>query len=301
MSLSDFPWPLVGAERQIPIWSGTEFQLGARRLRVVDYDRNDSHWSESLTTMHEELSGSGHPIDLASRQLAVATMKRLRGRPGLRIMDVGCSSGFALEDLQRAIPEADLIGADYLSGPLEKLAERIKGVPLLQFDLRNCPLPDASLDGITCLNVLEHIDDHERALGHLFRILKPGGLAHIEVPAGSDLYDAYDEILMHHRRYDLRELKRLARAAGFQVDTATHLGCLAYPGFWWVKKRNRRTPLASAAEKNRLVVKRIAWTRHSFLISAVFRLEAALSRWIVLPWGIRVVAVVRKPDPTAAS
>jgi SAM-dependent methyltransferase len=295
MSLSDFPWPAAGADRESPRWLGAEFQLGSRRLRVVDYDQTDSHWSESLTTMHEELSGAGHPIDLASRRLAVATMERLRGRPELRILDVGCSSGFALDDLRKALPEADLIGADYLRGPLEKLAERIPGVPLLQFDLRNCPLPDACLDGIVCLNVLEHIDDHEAALNHLCRILKPGGLAHIEVPASPGLYDAYDEILMHHRRYGRGELKRLGRAAGFVVDKTTHLGCLAYPAFWWIKKRNRRTPLASAAEKNQLVVERIAWTRHSPLVSGIFRLETTLSRWVSLPWGIRVIAVLSKP------
>ena len=263
---------------------------------MVDYDQNDSHWSESLTTLHEEHSGSGHPIDLASRRLAVATMMRLRGRPGLRIMDVGCSSGFALEDLRRALPEADMIGADYLRGPLEKLAERMTGIPLLQFDLRNCPLPDAVLDGIICLNVLEHIDDHEGALRHLCRILKPGGLAHIEVPAGPGLYDAYDEILMHHRRYAAGELKRLALAAGFEVERTTHLGFLSYPGFWWVKKRNRRAPPASVTAKNDQVVQRIAWTRQSSLVSGIFRLETAVSRWVPLPWGIRVVAVVRKPE-----
>jgi SAM-dependent methyltransferase len=245
--------------------------------------------------MHEEVAGRDHPIDLASRRLAVATMARLRGRPGLRILDVGCSSGFVLDDLRAALPEAGLIGADYLRAPLEKLAKRVSGIPILQFDLRRCPLPDASVDGITCLNVLEHIDDHEAAMRHLFRILKPGGLAHVEVPAGPDLFDIYDEHLMHHRRYRRGDLAGLARTAGFEVERATHLGCLVYPAFSLVKRRHRRLRSLPAEEKRRIVARQIGSTRRNLALAALFRLETMIGRFLPLPCGIRVIAVLRKP------
>ena len=295
MPLSDFPWPPVGVDGVVPVWTGDAFRLGGQPMRVIAYAESDSHWSESLTTMHEEVAGRDHPIDLASRRLAVATMKRLKGRPGLRILDVGCSSGFILDDLREALPGAGLIGADYLRGPLEKLAERMTGIPILQFDLRRCPLPDACVDGITCLNVLEHIDDHESAMRHLFRILKPGGLAHIEVPAGPELFDIYDEHLMHHRRYRSRDVAQLARAAGFRVDRATHLGFLVYPAFWLVKRRHRDLLSLPAEEKKRLVAGRIGSTRRSVVLAAIFRLETAAGRVLPLPCGIRVIAVLRKP------
>jgi ubiquinone/menaquinone biosynthesis C-methylase UbiE len=295
MPLSDFPWPRLGADGPAPVWTGDAFQLAGKRMRVIAYDESDSHWSESLTTLHEEAAGRDHPIDLASRRLALATMKRLKGRPGLRLLDVGCSSGFILDDLRKALPEAGLMGADYIRGPLEKLAVRMAGIPILQFDLRQCPLPDASVDGLTCLNVLEHVDDNESAMRHLFRILKPGGLAHVEVPAGPELFDIYDEHLMHHRRYRRGDLIRLARAAGFRVERATHLGCLVYPAFRFVKRRNRGLLSLSSEEKKRLVTRQIQSTRRSLILAALFRLETAVGRLIPLPCGIRVVAILSKP------
>src|SRR6185369_6000481 len=152
------------------------------------YDAATSHWSDDLTSLHEAEAGQDHPIDLASRRLAVASMRGLEHDAPV-VLDVGCSSGFVLEDLQRALPRASVIGSDYLEGPLEGLAGRRSNVPLLQFDLRKCPLSDGCVDGVTCLTVLEHIDDHRAALSEIRRILKPGGIAHIEVPAGPELFD----------------------------------------------------------------------------------------------------------------
>jgi SAM-dependent methyltransferase len=268
--------------------------IGDRSLRVASYETEPSHWSEDLTALHETESGRDHPIDCASRRLAVRTMRRLAGLKAPVILDVGCSTGFILEDLHEALPHAELVGADYLLGPLESLARRIPDIPILQFDLRHCPLPDACVDGITCLNVLEHIDDHDRALGHIHRILKPGGWAHIEVPAGPELFDIYDEYLMHHRRYRLGGLVALARMKGFTVEKATHLGCLVFPAFWWVKMLNRRKLALPAEEKARLVARQIRTSRGNPVFSALLRFETLAGRYMCYPWGIRCIIVLRR-------
>jgi SAM-dependent methyltransferase len=294
MSLAEFPWPPLEEGSEAPVWSGSRFQCGAAVLRVLPYGDADSNWSESLTDLHEDAAGTDHPIDAASRRLAVESMLRLKGRPGLAVLDAGCSSGSALADLGRALPGAGLIGADYLRGPLENLARRAPGLPLLQFDLRKCPLPDASVDGVVCLNVLEHIDDDAAALRHLHRILKPGGIAHIEVPAGPGLYDIYDEVLMHHRRYRLRDIGRMARGCGFTVLRSTHIGFLANPAFWCAKKLHRRRLSLPDAEKRRIVAGRIRSTRRSLLLSAAFRAEILLGRVVPYPVGIRCVLVLGK-------
>ncbi len=63
------------------------------------------------------------------------------------------------------------------------------------------------------LNVLEHIRGDALALRQVHRILRPGGVVVIEVSAGPKLYDVYDELLMHHRRYRLPSLARTLRGA----------------------------------------------------------------------------------------
>jgi ubiquinone/menaquinone biosynthesis C-methylase UbiE len=292
-SLDAFPWPPPPGNTINPLWNGRNFDLGDRISRVLAYSAETSHWSDDLTFLHETEAGHDHPIDLASRRLAVASMKRLQAHAPI-ILDVGCSSGFVLEDLRQSLPQAGLIGADYLRGPLEGLAQRMPDMPIMQFDLRKCPLPDACVDGVTCLNVLEHIDDHAAALAEIHRILKPGGLAHIEVPAGPALYDIYDEHLLHHRRYRLADLVSLARQTGFSVEKATHLGFAVYPAFWWVKNRNRRKLHLPVEQKKRLVTAQIRATRVNLLFAALIKLETLIGRHLSYPLGIRCVSVLRK-------
>ena len=288
-----FPWPPPPGTSTPPKWNGRNFEVGGESRRILAYETDQSHWSETLTELHESVAGADHPIDVASRRLAVASMRQLdRNRPV--ILDVGCSSGYVLDNLRRTLPHATLIGADFLPGPLATLAQRMPDIPILQFDLRKCPLPDASIDGITSLNVLEHIDDHQAALAEIYRILKPGGLAHIEVPAGSSLYDIYDEHLMHHRRYGRRDLVRIATGSGFEILQATHLGALLYPAFYLAKRLNQRKQTLSAVDKANFVAQQIRLSRGNPFFNLLLTIELSLGRIISYPCGIRCVVLVRK-------
>jgi SAM-dependent methyltransferase len=192
------------------------------------------------------------------------------------------------------VPATCWIGSDYVRGPLDDLSHRLMNVPLLQFDLRDCPLPDNSVDSVLMLNVLEHIDDDARAMQHVRRVLRPGGVAVIEVPAGPELYDVYDELLMHYRRYTARGLRSLIQGCGLEVVRFTHLGALLYPAFYVVKRRNRRFLSREAALKREVVAKEIRRTRASTVLSVLLGTELALGRHMTWPFGIRCAAVGRK-------
>jgi ubiquinone/menaquinone biosynthesis C-methylase UbiE len=294
-ALADFPWPRPFENGPITTWTGHGFSIGGEKHRILVFDAEQSHWSPELTKLHEEEAGSDHPIDRASRQAAVSSLRQFRTAERPIVLDVGCSSGYLLQEIRESLPHAALIGSDYLAAPLMELAERMPDLPFLQFDLRRCPLPDACVDVVTALNVLEHIDRDEKALAEIFRILRPGGLAHVECPAGPHLFDVYDEYLMHHRRYRSSDLVKMARQTGFEILRATHLGFLVYPAFWFVKKRNRRlarrNPEGAAAQ----VKAHIRETGASTLMATLMRLELTLSKVMNFPFGIRSVLMLRKP------
>ncbi|MFG1422806.1 methyltransferase domain-containing protein [Roseixanthobacter liquoris] len=56
----------------------------------------------------------------------------------------------------------------------------------LIMDLMRMPLADACVDAVICSHVLEHVPDDRRALSELFRVLRPGGWAILQVPIAAN-------------------------------------------------------------------------------------------------------------------
>jgi SAM-dependent methyltransferase len=295
MTLADFPWPPLSNQKPTPLWVGNGFRIGSEFSEVLSYGESESAWSDDLTAMHEAEASSSHPIDLASRALAVRSMRGLLHRPRRIVLDIGCSSGFLIRNLQTRLPALSIFGADYLTGVVIKAARRNSGVPFVQFDLRKCPLPDGCVDGVTALNVLEHIDDDFRALSEIYRILAPQGIAHVEVPAGPDCFDLYDEVLMHFRRYRLRDLKAMVGKIGFDIQSTTHLGFLIYPAFRLVKFRNQvRYSGLPLSAKQSVVKRHIKSTGSSLPMRIALGTELNLGRFFRFPFGIRAVMRLSK-------
>ncbi len=292
----DFPWPRIGESKATPIWTGSHFQVDSKRFKILSFGQSVSAWSPELTEMHEREAPSSHHIDLASRGMAIESMKLLKARERPIILDVGCSSGFLVEELSRALPHAEVIGADYLLELVLRGAKRLPNNPFLQFDLRQCPLPDACLDGVTALNVLEHVDDDEKAMAEIYRILKSGGLAHVEVPADPTSFDLYDEVLLHFRRYRLSDLVGKASTAGFIIRKATHLGFFVYPIFKYAKNRNQRLRSSLSLEQKRQVVEhQIRKTNQGRMLASIFYVERLLGSLISYSAGIRAIVRLEKP------
>jgi len=151
------------------------------------------------------------------------------------------------------------------------------------------------------LNVFEHIEDETKAMAELYRILKPGGILVLEVPAGPGLYDIYDELLRHYRRYSMGAFRTLVRGAGFEVAWRSHLGFFLYPAFAAVKLMNRWRYKDAGDIKREKVASQIAGSRRPGLADALMRFERALGRQVSLPFGIRCLVVARKPGLAATS
>lgn len=296
-------FPLPGGDApDAPRWTGHGFDVGGKRVAVLATQVGRSGWSDDLTRLHESSVGSGHYIDVASRTHAVRELTKHVAVPSPVIMEIGCSSGFFLRDLRAAMPGARIMGADYVVEPLERLARDLPDLPLLQFDLTRCPLPDDCLDGMVLLNVLEHIEDDGRAVREVARVLKPGAVAVIEVPAGPGLFDVSDKQLQHYRRYTLSQATALARAAGLEVMSRSHLGFFLWPAFAATKKLNRRYLNADEATQRRIFAKTLTGSGGgSLLLHWLMRVEEALRPSVPMPVGIRCLLTCRKPSSTAAT
>jgi len=289
-----YDWPALPGLNDKPVWTGQGFQVAQTIISVLSYEIGRSGWTDDLTRFHEETAGPDHFIDLASRCQALEQLNKYVKKPSPIVLEVGCSSGFMLRQLREGLPQALVIGADYVREPLEQLARRYLDLPLLHFDLTWCPLPANSIDAVVLLNVLEHIQDDGEALRQVARILKPGGIAVIEVPAGPDLYDVYDKLLLHYRRYSLKGLRRVVKSAGLEILRQSHLGFFFYPGFWAVKKRNRRFLSEGETVHKRVVEENISKTGSSVMLATLMRAELFFGRYISYPFGTRCLMTCAK-------
>ncbi len=160
-------------------------------------------------------------------------------RPDATVIEIGCSSGYLLEDLRARYPSARLAGFDINALGLQTAHTALPTALLGLADVLQIPIASATADVVVSTNVLEHVRDDEAALIEILRVLCPGGRAALVVPAGRGIYDYYDRFLRHERRYGRRELPERARRAGFHVISETFLGTLLYPPFWILKKYHR--------------------------------------------------------------
>ena len=288
-----FAFPPPAGSSHTPVWTGHGFRIGDRETAILSYEVGQSGWTDELTGFQDDTSGEDHYIERASRRHTLTQLRRWLVADQPIIIDIGCSNGLMLRCLRDEFPTGAIIGADYVSGLLEALAKRLEGVPLVQFDLTSCPLPDKSVDAIVLLNVLEHIERDEAALAHVARILKPTGIALLEVPAGPQLYDIYDKVLLHHRRYSMQELLDKVSSAGMRVLEKSHLGFFVYPPFWAVKKRNRRYLDRSPEIQKQIVSRTIKRARSHPLLHRVMEVESQLRKLVYYPFGIRCLVTCR--------
>ena len=263
-------------------------------LRHLEF--TGASWSQDLEEFHEE-SSRDHFIDVLTRQTLIeAVADSVRANPTGPVADLGCSTGYLLEDLAAALPNRQLVGVDVIASGLEKAHALVPDAALFLADVCDLPFDDRSVQAVVSANMLEHVAQDVQALREIRRVLVPGGVAALIVPYGRRLYDYYDRYLGHERRYGPGELADKASQAGLTVLRTEHLGQLLSPAFWAVKKRNRllRDGLTGAALQAQ-VARDISGTKDSALGAAVCRLERSLvRRGASLPFGIRELLVVRR-------
>jgi len=95
---------------------------------------------------------------------------------------------------------------------------RSRGLPVCRADAHALPLRDGSMSVVTALDVLEHLQDDDRAARELRRILRPNGVLVVAVPADPTLWSAHDDAVGHLRRYTDESLHTLLTGAGFDIQ-----------------------------------------------------------------------------------
>ncbi len=172
----------------------------------------------------------------------------LKLQSGDVVLDAGCGTGRHLRGLA-GIPGVKYFGIDRKQEDLDKASASLNEIPgveadncqIQKADIRQLPFADAFFDCVICSEVLEHIPDHEQAVGELVRVLKPEGLLVISVPRYFPericwlLSRAYrNEEGGHVRIYKKDKILNMLKSYGFKCWKINHKHALHVP-YWWIK------------------------------------------------------------------
>lgn len=204
------------------------------------------------------------------RRILIDTVSGLSLPGSPRVLDAGCGSGRNLVELARFGP---VVGLE----PSPRAAELARGRDsgeVIEGGIVNTPFAGGSFDLVTCLDVLEHVEDDLGALRELRRVAAPEGFLLITVPAYPSLWSSHDEHNLHCRRYSRATLLSRAVAVGWVPRRTTHFNALLLPAAAALRLGER------LRSKDTLPPSELARTPDSlnWLLEQPLRAEAALLR-----------------------
>jgi SAM-dependent methyltransferase len=210
-------------------------------------------------------------------------------RPGARVLDVGCGTGALTRDLGAL---GRVVGVDSAPEAIAFARRRAPG-PLCVGSVEQLPFRGARFDAVAAVDVVEHVDD-ARALAEIARVLVPGGVALIHVPAFPILWGEHDVVNRHRRRYRRTRLVAAVAAAGLAVERLSYVNCLLFPVALGTRLAKRGVAALRGARAPRAEIYDLpAWANRG--LRALLGAERALLRRVDLPVGVSLLCLARKP------
>jgi len=218
------------------------------------------------------------------RRLAIELLRSHILVPQPDVLDLGCGTGVVIRELSSwAKPTGVDMSTLALSYCRQRSIQR-----LVLGDGAKLPFASCQMDGIIGLDVFEHIEDDAAAFAEAYRVLRPGGILVMKVPAFRSLWGPNDIALMHFRRYRTEEVRKRLEEAGFVIRRASYSVFFLFPivVIWRFFEKKKKGPAKAS------LVTLPKWLNG--LLIGLQNVEGALINRFDLPWGSSVIAVAQR-------
>jgi len=223
----------------------------------------------------------------ALNQRMLIPLRPWHGKPA-QLLDAGCGTGGLIRTLSREEPKWSITGLDFSSVACTLARERT-GSEILVGSITDLPFPAESFEILTCADVLSQVEDGSQALREFARVLRPGGIAVINVAAYGWMWSYHDKTCVTRHRYRKSELLRLVQECRLEPVMASYVNMLVFPLIIGRRKLfPPRTPSSDVRLYPQMVesfCSAMAWVEHHWL-----------ARSGVFPTGCSVFLAARKPQ-----
>lgn len=161
-------------------------------------------------------------------------LRRLKLRPGTRVLNVWSRTGSAVPYMRMACADIAIVNAELSRGMLSQAARLHPSENFVQSSLHELPFGTSVFDTVLSLETLEHVPDPLLFLAEIRRVLVPGGDLVMSLPPSAVEWTSFlnNRLKFHHgegphRFLAPREVKRMLGEAGFEL--LEHRGTLFVP------------------------------------------------------------------------
>jgi len=232
-------------------------------------------------------------------------------RRPLAVLDVACATGMSFRFLA---DYGQIRGVDISDETIRYCGMR--GIDrIVKADAMKLPFAPGSYDVVLALDAFEHFDDDLAAMRETWRVLRPGGVLIATVPAFMSLWSPHDDAYHHKRRYRRAEFKERLQRAGFTVERISYSTMTLFVPVFLLRRWRRLSegtgtgaagtaPAGPAAAVGKPAVEQVQVASDfavpfprpvELLAAAITSAEVALERHLDLPFGVSLLAVLRKP------
>jgi ubiquinone/menaquinone biosynthesis C-methylase UbiE len=205
-----------------------------------------------------------------------------------RVLDLGCGTG---ANMVMVGASAEVYGVDFAAEALLCCKKRglsrvaAASAPVL-------PFADSVFDIVYSCDVLSHrsITSKADVIVEIGRVLRPGGLLILNLPAYQWLHSSHDVAVQMDKRFGRGETVAMLRGSGFDILRATYWNTLLFPivcavRIWRKVKAPEGSDLAAGSGGSL-----------SPLFTGLLGLERRILRYAALPYGLSVFIVARRPS-----
>lgn len=243
---------------------------------------------DSTTYAREEIAEATHWWFVGRRSLFAAEISQAGIRTDARVLDIGTSTGANLR-MFKHLGFQNVTGID-LNEEAIRYCERKGFGPVHKGDICAMPFADSSFDLVLATDIVEHVDNDTGAMEEIARVLSPGGVALITVPAFLSLWGRQDQVAQHKRRYLRKPFSVIVSGARLRIIKCYYFNYLLFVPIWAARKLISllKIPLDHESQINSHLL--------NLIMLGVFRLDIRTAPIVRPPFGVSILVIARKPQ-----